>query len=500
MKKIVKNFNNLISRTIFKVQNKTNNNFKINNFKVSNFNKYLITIFGLLFLYLFYLLIPLLYDKNWVQINIENKLINEFKIKLSISADISYRILPKPHFLIKDSKILIDNTGKLKSIAEIKNLKVFISQTNFLDKDEMYITKVVIDNANFSLLKSDLKILNNYSNNQFSNKKIKIKNSKIFFKDNLDQIIAIAKINNANLFFDNEKLLNLFSLKGEVFAMPFIFDFKSQSSPIKSKNINFKFSPLNLNIFNKFIEEKNKTINGKNIISLPNFTINTKYIIEDELIVFKSEKPRKKNSKPSHSGTLSINPFDLDLNINLDNHEISKLFDIDTILTEFLKSELLINDNVSIKISIDAKSTKLKNKIFQKAQINYRIINGKMNLNNTKLINNEIGSLILNNSNLFVENNKLMLNTDIHIDIVSFENLFSFLGTNKKSRKKIKNILINLEFDFLSNQIKFNKIIVDDYKVSDQFLTIVEGFNDNNSNNLTKSRRLLNQLFNVYDG
>ena len=184
----------------------------------------------------------------------------------------------------------------------------------------------------------------------------------------------------------------------------------------------------------------------------------------------------------------------------MDNHEISKLFDIDTILTEFLKSELLINDNVSIKISIDAKSTKLKNKIFQKAQINYRIINGKMNLNNTKLINNEIGSLILNNSNLFVENNKLMLNTDIHIDIVSFENLFSFLGTNKKSRKKIKNILINLEFDFLSNQIKFNKIIVDDYKVSDQFLTIVEGFNDNNSNNLTKSRRLLNQLFNAYDG
>ena len=103
MKKIVKNFNNLVNKTIFKVQNKTNNNFKI-----SNFNKYLISIFGLLFFYLFYLLIPLLYDKNWVQINIEDKLLNEFKINLSVSADISYRILPKPHFLIKDSKILIN--------------------------------------------------------------------------------------------------------------------------------------------------------------------------------------------------------------------------------------------------------------------------------------------------------------------------------------------------------------------------------------------------------
>ena len=37
MKAIVKNFNNYIKKTIFKVQNKTNNNFNI-----SNFNKYLI--------------------------------------------------------------------------------------------------------------------------------------------------------------------------------------------------------------------------------------------------------------------------------------------------------------------------------------------------------------------------------------------------------------------------------------------------------------------------
>ena len=29
MKQIVKNFNNLIKKTIFKVQNKTNNNFKL---------------------------------------------------------------------------------------------------------------------------------------------------------------------------------------------------------------------------------------------------------------------------------------------------------------------------------------------------------------------------------------------------------------------------------------------------------------------------------------
>ena len=69
MKQIVKNFNNLIKKTIFKVKNKTNNKFII-----SNFNKFLITFISVLFLYIFYLLIPILYDKDWVKDNIENKL------------------------------------------------------------------------------------------------------------------------------------------------------------------------------------------------------------------------------------------------------------------------------------------------------------------------------------------------------------------------------------------------------------------------------------------
>ena len=129
MKQIIKNFNNLIKKTIFKVQNKTNDNFGI-----SGFNKYLITCITLLFVYLFYLLIPLLYDKTWVQINIENKLLNEFKVNISTSANISYRILPAPHFLIKDSKILIAKGEKKQSIAEIKDLQIFLSQRNFFNK------------------------------------------------------------------------------------------------------------------------------------------------------------------------------------------------------------------------------------------------------------------------------------------------------------------------------------------------------------------------------
>ena len=109
MKKIIKNFNNLVKNTILKVQNKTNNKLKI-----SNFNKFLITFIAALFLYIFYLQIPLFYDKNWVKDKIQNKILSEFKIDLNSIDDISYRILPSPHFLIKDSKINVNDDDKKK--------------------------------------------------------------------------------------------------------------------------------------------------------------------------------------------------------------------------------------------------------------------------------------------------------------------------------------------------------------------------------------------------
>ena len=104
------------------------------------------------------------------------------------------------------------------------------------------------------------------------------------------------------------------------------------------------------------------------------------------------------------------------------------------------------------------------------------------------------------NSNLFYRNNDLVFNSDILIDIKSSENLFSFLNTSKSSRKFFKTILINLDYNFLTNKIKFNNVKIDNNDANVQFLTIIDGFNDNNLNNLNNSRRLLNELFKVYAG
>jgi len=481
MKQIVKNFNNLIKKTIFKLKNKTNNKFHI-----STFNKYVITIISILFAYIFYLLIPLLYDKNWVQNKIVSKLSTEFNISFSNSFDISYRILPKPHYLIRDSKT---------ALAEIKVLNVFISQNNLFNKDSIKINEVVIEEANFSLLKDNFKTLYENSENKYYKKKIKINNSNIFFKDNLNEVILIVKISNAFYFFDEKNLFNLFDLNGEVFNIPFELNYQNIIN--SQKKIKIKAPDLRLEIIDKLFKKEEDLSNGINNISILNSSFNTKYSIKNQMVIFQSDSSKTFNSKINYNGQLTINPFDLNLKVNLDNYRISNLLKSNSIIHEFIKSGLLFNENISVHTLVNIESTK-KNKIFNKAKLKLKILNGKISFDNSIFINNNIGLMEISNSDLFLENDKLILTSNLSIDIKNIDGLFSFLNTSKKSRKDIKNIKLNIIYDFLSNEIVFKNIKVDDNEVSDQFMNIVDGFIDNNFNNLTKSRKLLNELINLY--
>jgi len=483
MKQIVKNFNNLIKKTIFKVENKTNDKFH-----VSKFSKYLISAIVVLFIYIFYLSIPLLYDKNWIQNKIVTELGNEFNINPGNSFDFSYRILPKPHYLIRDSKT---------SLAEIKTLNVFISQNNFFNKDSIRINEVVIEEANFSLLSNDLKPLYKESENKFSKKKIKINDSNIFFKNNLNEVISIIKISNAFLLFDEKNLFNLFDLKGEIFNIP--FKLKYENGLNLRKQIEINASDLKLKVKNNFFKKDENLSSGISNISILGSSINTKFNIKDQIAIFQSDGSRIYNSKIDYNGQLAINPFDLNLKINLYDYKISNLFTPNSIINEFIKSGLLFNENISVQTLVNIKSTK-KDEIFNEVKLELRILNGKISFDKSVFINNNIGLMEISNSDLFLDNDKLFLSSNLSIDIKDIDKLYSFLNTSKNSRKNIRNIKLNIIYDFLSNQIELNNIKINDNDVSSQFNNIAEGFIDINSNNLTKSRKLLNELINLYDG
>ena len=79
-------------------------------------------------------------------------------------------------------------------------------------------------------------------------------------------------------------------------------------------------------------------------------------------------------------------------------------------------------------------------------------------------------------------------------------NYSHLLTQKKKSRRKINNVLINLDYDFSNNVIKFNNVKIDNKKVNDQILNIIEEFEDNNLNNKVKTKRLLNNILDAYEG
>jgi len=507
MKKVVKIFENLVNKTLFNIKKILFKYKKIikSAHAVSSLNRYIISFISLLFFYLFYLSIPNLYDKTWVQNTIENKLLEEFKINFSISSEISYNILPSPHFLIKNSKIFRRDEGKTNSLSEIKKLKIFISQKNFFLKEKMYIKNVLINDANFNLYEKDFNLLDKINIEKLSDKKIKVTKSNIFFKNNSDKTFAIVKISKAILFFDKLKLFNILDLTGEVFNVPFSFslnqtNFSSAISEVNRK-VNIYSKKVKLKILNNSIIKSSGIITGINNTTILNSKISTKYNINKgkNKISFMSAESKLKNSTIFYNGKLSKKPFDLNLDIDLSKIELAKIFNNNSIFFELLKTQLFFNENLNANISLNTKFPK-KDQTFNRGKFNFNIVNGTINFNQTKLINDKIGSLEVVNSLLYFDENKLILNSDIMIDIQNLDKLFSHLQTTKYKRKLIKKVYFNLNYDFSVDQIFLNNFRIDDGDNEIELVKTINDFYINKDNNANTTRRMLNKLFSLYEG
>ena len=501
-KNFLKYYKNLIKKFFLKYLNKIKNNYFDNSkSKISNFNKFLIASISILFLYLFYLSIPNLYNKTWVQNTLENKLLNEFKINFSISSEISYEILPSPHFIIKNAKILNKDKNKPKELSDIKKLKIFISQKNLFYKEKLNIKRISIHNANFSIQKNDFNFFNNLIDNKLSHKKILIKKGNIFYKDKNDQVVSLIKILKLSLFFDDKKLLNMFNLTGEIFNLPFTLKLTKDISKEANQLIKIKSKKIKFNFINESKNVSDEITKGLSIITIFNSKFGTVYDYQKNLLKFNSSKFKSNNPTINYSGKLSFQPFDFILDINLENIKIKKMINPDSIYMEILKNNFLFNKNISSKISIN--SSEKSNRKLDFIKIVMNINNGNINFNQTSLMNKNIGKIKIINSNLFLQNDDLIFNSDIDIDIENSSKFFSFLQTPKKYRKPIKNIKINLDYNLYNDQIILNNVKFNGLppnKVSQDLISIFNAEENSDYKNFIKNKHLLNKLLETYSG
>ena len=78
------------------------------------------------FTIIIFLSLPVFFNYKSIQNEIENKFFSDFKINLKILDNISFRVLPRPHLLIKKANLNFNVEDEKSAIAKVENLKLFI--------------------------------------------------------------------------------------------------------------------------------------------------------------------------------------------------------------------------------------------------------------------------------------------------------------------------------------------------------------------------------------
>ena len=112
------------------------------------------------------------------------------------------------------------------------------------------IQDVVIEEANFNISEKNYKFFINLIKNNSSGSILNIKNSKVFYRNKLDEVLFINKIFRMKCYYDDKELKNKIISKNEIFNLPYEIELFDDSD---EKKIFFK---LDFNLFKIRIEKK----------------------------------------------------------------------------------------------------------------------------------------------------------------------------------------------------------------------------------------------------
>ena len=359
-----------------------------------------------------FLSLPVLLNYNSIQNIIEKKVSSEFKINLKILDDISLKIFPRPHYLVKKANLDLDLENEKSSIIQTKNLKIYIPLKKIYSKSDVGIKKIEIEKANIYFKLDDVLDFKNHLYYKI-NKPIYIKKSKFFLLDKDNKTILISPIKKINYFINNKNNSKELKIQGNIFDVNYSSYWTRSYNDPKNSLLEIKSKNPNLFIKNIFSFEDNSNFSGKSSISFLKEDIIINYLKKDGKIFIQSPNENK-NQKIKFNSKVELEPFFIDAKVNFNNKDINFL--IDKLLYFILNSEeylgningklnLVLNNiknplinNGQINISIKEKTIELENSIFEIENI------GKIK-SNFRFYENE-GNLIFSSENVLEINNK----------------------------------------------------------------------------------------------
>ena len=450
------------------------------------------------FLYLLYLSIPGIIISENIQKELEEKLKKEYNLDFALTPDINYSILPKPHYVINDVVIFTQKSGYQKEFSQIKKLKIFINQNNFFKMNNV-IKKIEIKNANFFIENSDFKFINNFLDNGFSKKTIKIFKSKIFYKSNEGQIVSFFTLENILISHDELNKENSIISKGKIFNIPFSFDWKYDEN-FNEKITRVRLNPLKLSILNK----SKKGDNVKNLkINFKRSKLDTNYFFEKNSVIIKSSNSFIGTNKFNYNGKINLDPFDFQIESKIQKFDLKKIILNKNIIDEIFSQEFLLNENFNGKFAI--KSNNLSNgSFFNEILINSNYVGEKIELSNSKLLNKKIGSLKLDYGNIYLEDNDILFKGKFSFEIFDKKRFYRKFLVSKKNQKDLEKIYFGLIYNLSKSDAKIFFISLNDDKpeMSDNLDNLIYSFNNNSVivNNWISLRSFINKILSSYPG
>ncbi len=433
---------------------------KNNKINISVFNRYLILLIVLLFSYLFYLSIPALYNYGELQNYLTNKLKKEFNLETALSANITYNILPSPNFEIRNVLLNTNMKNELDAYAQVKKMRIYVSSKNLHNQKKIKIKKILISEANFDINKNSFKYINHYLKQKIINKKINIKKSKIFFKeDNTEKdVVALSTIIKSDLFYNEKKNSMQLNMNGSIFNTNYNLELLKNTYLKDTTEVKIKFNKLNTLVKNK-LYKKNDNYEGKTYINFSGSEINVDYDINKNLIKLISTKSKLNNKNIEFSGDVNISPFYFNLEVNLEDVNVKKLFENLPKINNFLDEKILLNKKINGKIVFNINSLK-KFKFFDKAKLVLVIRNGRLLLNGSELISNKIGKVFFKESILESIEDKKTFKSKILFEILNQKKFYQKFQVPKANRIELKNIFVEFEKDFNFGDYNVKKLII----------------------------------------
>ena len=488
--KFLKNINNSINNLLEKNLNKLNLNNLLN---IARSNKIFLTIVALVILFVSYLSIPNIYKQEEITLKFNSQLSEKFNLNLNFSENFEYSFFPRPHFIIKDTEIKIDQ----KIISKVKKLKIYVSLENLFSLRNMRINELIIENANFNLDKNNYKFLFDLLDNDFKEKSLKIKNSNIFFRNLENEVLFVNKIINMQYYYDTNDLQNIIISENEIFNIPYVLqitDNKDRNQLLSELSLNF----LKLQIQNQF--NYNKKIKD----GIANFILNkTKSSIKYNLYKnYFNFNYFDKIESPNffYEGVFNFKPFFSKITGKSNKLNLDYYLDSNGFVVQLLKTEIFNNKNINFEFNIKAKKIQGNNN-FENINLISKINEGLIDIDNTKFSWKKYVDFQIQDSLIFLKKGKLTLDGRLKINILDYEELYKFLLTPKNYRNKIKTIDLNFTYDFDQKSADLNDIRVDG-KFNQNLNKVMSNINFKRDNlqNKIYLKKLLNDAIKNYAG